>query len=92
MSPPLKGKLKEKTVMYQEIDKFLIVLTTEGKAKATIKLAKPSRKIPEPFSDQEVKLLLKATKHTRNPQRDKSILLALLDSGMRVSELVKLGA
>ncbi len=57
---------------------------------ATVKLAKASRKLPEPFSDDEVKGLLKATRHTQNPQRDKAILLLLLDSGLRVSELAGL--
>jgi site-specific recombinase XerD len=57
---------------------------------ATVKLAKPPRKIPEPFSDEEARLLLNATCYTRGPQRNKAILLVLLDSGLRVSELAGL--
>jgi len=70
-------------------------LAAEGKLQtdpfATVKLGKASRKLPEPFSDEEVKALLKATRHTQNPRRDKAILLLLLDSGLRVSELAGLG-
>lgn len=73
---------------------FSRCLFFEGKLQAdpfaSVKLAKPPRRIPEPFSDEEVKLLLKVTRHTRDPQRNKAILLILLDSGLRVSELVSL--
>lgn len=69
-------------------------LTSEGRLPAdpfvTVKLGKASRKIPDPFSDQEVKELLKATCHGQNPRRDKALLLVLLDSGLRVSELAGL--
>jgi len=69
-------------------------LTSEGKIPhdsfATVKLGKASRKVPEPFSDDEVGALLKATRHTQKPQRDKTILLLPLDSALRVSELAGL--
>ncbi|HEX77110.1 MAG TPA: tyrosine-type recombinase/integrase [Dehalococcoidia bacterium] len=73
---------------------FLKWLVAEGKVHndpfAAVRLSRPSRKLPEPFSDEEVRLLLKATRSTRNPQRDKAIFLLLLDSGLRVSELARL--
>ena len=85
------GTPRQNAVVVKGFSRWLLF---EGKLQAnpftTVNLAKPPRKIPEPFSDQEAKLLLKATHHTRDPQRNKAILLVLLDSGLRVSELVGL--
>ena len=85
------GTPRQNAVVVKAFSKWL---TSEGRLPAdpfvTVKLSRPSRKIPEPFSDEEVKALLKATRHTQNPRRDKAILLLLLDSGLRVSELAGL--
>jgi integrase/recombinase XerD len=85
------GMPRQNAVVGKAFSKWL---AAEGKVHndpfATVRLPRPSRKIPEPFSDEEVKLLLKATRSTRNLQRDKAILLLLLDSGLRVSELARL--
>jgi integrase/recombinase XerD len=85
------GTPRQNAVVVKAFSKWL---AAEGKLPtdsfATVKLGKPSRKLPEPFSDEEVRLLLKATRSTRNPRRDKAILLLLLDSGFRVSELAGL--
>ena len=58
----------------------------------SVRLGRMPRRIPDPLSDEEVRALLEATRHTRNPQRDRAILLLLLDSGLRVSELARLEA
>ena len=86
------GTPRQNAVVVKAFSKWL---TGEGNIPhdsfATVKLGKPSRRLPEPFSDEEAKALLKATRHTQNPRRDKAILLLLLDSGLRVSELARLG-
>jgi integrase/recombinase XerD len=85
------GTPRQNAVVVKGLSRWLF---SEGRLQTdpftTVKLAKPSTKIPEPFSDEEVRWLLRATHHTREPQRNKTILLILLDSGLRVSELVSL--
>jgi integrase/recombinase XerD len=85
------GTPRQNAVVVKGFSRWLF---SEGRLQAdpfaSVKLAKLPRRIPEPFSDEEVKLLLKVTRHTRDPQRNKAILLILLDSGLRVSELVSL--
>ncbi|HEX76891.1 MAG TPA: tyrosine-type recombinase/integrase [Dehalococcoidia bacterium] len=85
------GTPRQNAMVTKAFSKWLVA---EGELQAdpftSVKLPKPSRRIPEPFSDEEVRLLLKATRQTRNPQRNKVILLVLLDSGLRISELVNL--
>ena len=44
----------------------------------------------QPFSDEQVTMLLSGARNGPVPQRDEAILLILLDSGMRVSELCQL--
>lgn len=44
----------------------------------------------EPFSDAQVKAILNAAKTSRSPLRDEAIVLLLLDTGMRSSELCNL--
>jgi len=41
----------------------------------------------QPFSLDQVKLLIVAARRTRNPERDEAIVRLLLDTGMRASEL-----
>ena len=73
------GTPRQNAVVIKGFSRWLF---SEGKLQAdpftTVNLARPLRKIPEPFSDEEVRLLLKATHHTRDPQRNKAILLVLL--------------
>lgn len=44
----------------------------------------------EPFTDAQVKALLEASKKTRQPRRDEAMLLFLLDTGCRASEVCNL--
>jgi integrase/recombinase XerD len=59
----------------------------------------PMRKIPrvvarpdqiQPFSDEELKALLKAAKTTKNHHRDEALIWFMLDTGMRASEICHL--
>ena len=43
-----------------------------------------------PFTKDQLLRLLAATKKTRHPKRDEAILLLMLDTGIRVSELCTL--
>jgi site-specific recombinase XerD len=44
----------------------------------------------QPFTSDQVNALLKAAERSKQPQRNKALLLFLLDTGARASELVRL--
>ncbi len=46
--------------------------------------------VKQPLSDEQVQALLRATRGSTNRHRDEAILLLLLDSGIRASELIGL--
>ena len=48
------------------------------------------KKLPPYLSDDEIYRLLAAAGNSRNPERDRAILLLLLDTGIRAGELVRL--
>lgn len=51
-------------------------------------LARPDQ--VQPFAMEQVKALLTAAKRTKNPRRDEALVLFLLDTGVRASELCSL--
>ncbi len=44
----------------------------------------------QPFTGEQLKVLQKAAKQSKNPRRDEAIILLLLDTGMRASEICNL--
>ena len=68
--------------------------TQEGLCKENIvrkvKLPKPEKRVITPFSREEFMLLFKATDESVATVRDKAILLLMLDTGLRASELGKI--
>ena len=48
------------------------------------------KKMPPRLSEEEMCMLLKAVNASKNPKRDRAILLLLLDNGIRAGELVSL--
>lgn len=57
---------------------------------ANMKAPKVPREQVEPFSKDQLQALLDAARRGTSPERDLAMLLALLDSGMRVSEMAGL--
>ncbi|WP_158590306.1 tyrosine-type recombinase/integrase [Deinococcus sp. RM] len=57
---------------------------------ARFKLAPVPQVMPPAVSGMEAKAALKAAKETSHPLRDQAILLTLLDTGVRLSELLQL--
>lgn len=53
------------------------------------RLRVPKQKLPEikPFTEEQCKALLEATQHTEEPERNRAILLLLLDSAVRSCEV-----
>jgi integrase len=54
-------------------------------ARITVPVDRPDQILP--FSDDQVRALLAAAKKTMQPLRDEAILLLMLDTGVRASEL-----
>lgn len=54
---------------------------------AKVRMPRPSKRILPAFEESEVAKLLDATGTSRDGLRDRAIILVLLDSGLRVSEL-----
>lgn len=76
---------------YGDIRTFFSWLVAEGRLEAS-----PMDRIPvpvcrqdqiKPLTDADVRALLAAAKRTSQPRRDEAILLLLLDTGLRASEL-----
>jgi integrase/recombinase XerC/integrase/recombinase XerD len=57
---------------------------------AKVRLPRPSKRILPAYTPQEIDALLEAAKDSRDSYRDTALILTLLDTGLRVSELVKL--
>ena len=57
-------------------------------AKMKPPISRPDQIIP--FSDTEVSALIGATAHTHNPRRDRALLLLMLDTGLRATEVTSL--
>ncbi|MHB0858012.1 MAG: tyrosine-type recombinase/integrase [Anaerolineae bacterium] len=77
------------------IKTFLRWLVEEGDLEvspmARVRMPRLAKRVPEPFAPQEVQQLLAACpRHTPRGARDYALLLALLDTGLRASELLSL--
>lgn len=55
-----------------------------------VRLPRPSKRILPAYTPQEIDALLDACKDSRDEHRDRALILVLLDTGLRVSECVKL--
>ncbi len=55
-----------------------------------VRLPRPSKRILPAFTPQEVNALLEAARESDDADRDRALLLVLLDTGVRASELVRL--
>ena len=58
---------------------------------ARVAMPKLDRKILPSFTGNDVRKLLEACAHSQNPERDRAIILALLDSGVLGGGTVRLG-
>lgn len=92
-----KGKTtSESTVAnyYRSLRAFWSWIVTEGVIDRSPFVGMPPPKVPKkkitPFTQEQIQKLLLAATNTRSPRRDVAILLMLLDTGMRVGELVSL--
>jgi site-specific recombinase XerD len=81
-------------IYYRTIKTFIRFLLREGyitdNPLTNIKVAKPKDKFPFILSEKEVGLLLKAAKQSRSGIRNYCIVIFLIDTGVRVSELAGL--
>lgn len=64
------------------------IIKTNPMARMKAPIARPEQK--EPFSEQDIQRILDAATTTRNPKRDATICLLLLDTGIRNNELCTL--
>ncbi len=54
---------------------------------ARLKMPRVPKKVIQPFSMEQIQLLIRAAKRSSSPERDVAILLVLLDTGIRAGEL-----
>ncbi|HEX8237720.1 MAG TPA: tyrosine-type recombinase/integrase [Abditibacteriaceae bacterium] len=92
----LKASVRPETVKdyWVCLSTFFKWLVTEGilPSSPMAAIPKPAVRAEEkqPLTPDQVKGLLKAAKHSQHPQRDEAIVLLLLDTGIRSSELIAL--
>ncbi|MHB1295300.1 MAG: tyrosine-type recombinase/integrase [Anaerolineae bacterium] len=77
------------------IKTWLRWLVTEGDLNASpmtrVRMPRLAKRVPEPFTPEQIQQLLAACpRHTPRGARDYALLLALLDTGLRASELLSL--
>jgi integrase/recombinase XerD len=79
---------------FRELSAFSRFLLDEGLVEenplANVKRPRVPPYLIEPFSADEVKALIEATRHTPSPLRNRVIVELLADTGLRVSDLVGL--
>ena len=89
----LNKPLRPRTVkdIYGILRSFFRYLVAEGYIQESpVEAVRPPIHRPDqiqPFSEDQIKSLLQAAKQTRNPKRDEALLLFMLDTGVRASEL-----
>jgi integrase/recombinase XerC/integrase/recombinase XerD len=94
--PYKREKIRPRTVAtyYTNLYTFLNYLETEGLIESSpvgrIKPPIARQDQIQPFSQQQVEALLRAAKRSKHSKRDETIVLFLLDTGVRASELCEL--
>lgn len=95
-NPALRTPVKSRTVkdVYGALRTFFRFLVAEGYIHTSpMEGLRPPIHRPDqiqPFTEEQVRALLKASRESLQPKRDESLLLFMLDSGVRVSELCEL--
>lgn len=95
-NPALKTAVKSRTVkdVHGALRTFFRFLVAEGYIPGSpMEGLRPPIHRPDqiqPFTEEQVQALLKASKASQQPKRDEALLLFMLDSGVRVSELCEL--
>jgi site-specific recombinase XerD len=95
-NPLLKKAVRPRTVhtYYGNLRTFFRWLVAEGELLVspmeTIRAPVARADQIQPFTEQQASALLAAARRTRHPRRDEAILLFLLDTGARASELCAL--
>ncbi len=79
---------------YRDVKTFISFMDAEGLLTSdplqNVKAPKVPKDQVQPLSNEEVGALVNATAHTSFPERNKAIVLFLLDTGLRLSELCSL--
>lgn len=92
-APSARREARPATVLtyYRDVRRFINFCLAEGLLdESPLRNVKPPR-VPadqvQPLSSEQVQALVDAARRTRTPERDVALVLVLVDTGMRVSEL-----
>ncbi len=95
-NPKMTRSVSARTVQYYYVylDGLFRWMVAEGVLPISPmqRMERPSAPTPniQPFHSEHIRDLLKAAHHSNNPRRDEAIVLMLLDTGLRASELCAL--